>query len=477
MKKRVSKFDIGVYASGELFGGGTVVLFSFFYLIFLTDVVGLRPASAGLILLIVRVWDAFSDPVMGYITDNTRTRIGRRRPYFIAGFFAVIASWSLLWHDIGSTNQTTLFIYVLFANLFYTTVNTMVNVPYIAMGAEISNNARDRDLANGSKMIVSQLASLVAAVIPLSIVAFFADEAMGYRVMGFSFAILFAIPFLLMGIFVKEVNQDNVKKQPFKWSDFLIPFKVKSFNIFVLMFLLSTIAMNTLSTIFAYFMKYSVGRSDELTLVLGTMLLAQTFVVPLVIKLARKIGKPAAYRLFTLIWIIGSLSLIYVTNGAPDWFMYVASAIIGFGIGGAITLVYMMFPDAALITEAVTKKSNTGTVSGVVSFTRKLAGALAAFFVTMILELTGYLNPIKEQIDGVVVNTEQVQPEIFISSLNVMMVLIPLFIAIVSYYVSKLYKADNHLLDHLTKYLDFQRGDINEPELTTDESRLLLEKL
>ena len=85
-----------IFGSGDLFIGGTQVILAFYYLRFLTDVIQITPALAGTIVLISKIWDAVSDPMMGVLTDNTRTRWGRRKPYFFLAFFGIISSFILL---------------------------------------------------------------------------------------------------------------------------------------------------------------------------------------------------------------------------------------------------------------------------------------------------------------------------------------------------------------------------------------------
>ncbi|HAH96809.1 MAG TPA: MFS transporter, partial [Firmicutes bacterium] len=80
------------FGFGDVYGGGAIQIVNFFYLIFLTDYIGLRPAYAGIIFFIARGWDAIADPLMGVITDRTRTRFGRRRPYFLAATVLVFVS-------------------------------------------------------------------------------------------------------------------------------------------------------------------------------------------------------------------------------------------------------------------------------------------------------------------------------------------------------------------------------------------------
>ena len=102
-----------IFGSGDLFIGGSQVIMAFFYLRFLTDVVQISPALAGTVVLVSKVWDAVSDPLMGVITDNTRSRWGRRKPYFVLAFFGIISSFILLWYPVGFEEEAKKFVYVL----------------------------------------------------------------------------------------------------------------------------------------------------------------------------------------------------------------------------------------------------------------------------------------------------------------------------------------------------------------------------
>src|SRR5690554_1822313 len=86
-----------IFAWGDVFGGGAQALIGVLYLIFLTDVIGINPAIAATAILISKVWDAISDPLMGIISDNTRTKMGRRRPYIFFGGILVVIAFALMW--------------------------------------------------------------------------------------------------------------------------------------------------------------------------------------------------------------------------------------------------------------------------------------------------------------------------------------------------------------------------------------------
>ena len=81
------------FALGDIFQGGFFNIVNFFYGIFLTDVVGISPYWAGVVFLAGKIWDAVTDPLMGLLTDNTRSKFGRRRPYFLIGAPLVFISF------------------------------------------------------------------------------------------------------------------------------------------------------------------------------------------------------------------------------------------------------------------------------------------------------------------------------------------------------------------------------------------------
>jgi len=166
-----------------------------------------------------------------------------------------------------------------------------------------------------------------------------------------------------------------------------------------------------------------------------------------------------------------------VTPMAPVWMIYVSAGIIGAGIGGCIVLVYIIFPDIAEIGEAVTGNRSAGSISGAVSFMRKASGALASYFVALALQFSGYIKPIKTEIDGIIQNVEQIQPGSLILSLRIMIVFIPIGLAIFSYYSAKNYSGNNYVLEQLHKYLQFTRGESDKKILSEIEEKELFGKI
>ncbi len=97
---KLSRWQKIGYGLGDIYGGGSGVIVSFYYLYFLTDVVRISPGLAGTVILISKVYDSLTDPFEGLIADRTRTRLGRRRPYLLAGIPLVFLSFLALFYPI-----------------------------------------------------------------------------------------------------------------------------------------------------------------------------------------------------------------------------------------------------------------------------------------------------------------------------------------------------------------------------------------
>lgn len=162
--KEIKTQNIIFYGMGDLYGGGAFFVIGTLFLIFLTDVIGLTPAKAGLVLVLGKSWDAISDPLMGYISDHTRSRFGRRRVYFLIGIIPIALSFFLLWYPAEFNSETFLFLYYVFAYIFFSTIFTMVMVPYSALNAEMTENYQIRTRLSASKMLFSQFSSVSRSI-------------------------------------------------------------------------------------------------------------------------------------------------------------------------------------------------------------------------------------------------------------------------------------------------------------------------
>jgi oligogalacturonide transporter len=185
------------FGLGDIFGGGSGVVISFYYLYFLTDVVRINPALAGTAFLISKIYDAITDPFEGLLTDRTRTRLGRRRPYLLAGILLIFLSFFVLWYPVSFASEMGRFAFTLGAYLFFSTVVSIVMVSYNALASEMSLDYHERTSISTSRIFFSTVSSILSAVLPLEIVKLFPDVRSGYIAMGLIFGAFYALPFII----------------------------------------------------------------------------------------------------------------------------------------------------------------------------------------------------------------------------------------------------------------------------------------
>ena len=121
------------YGMGAMMDGGGVALMSCVMLSYMTDSLGIYAASASTVMMVSKIWDAITDPVMGHISDNTRSKYGRRKPYMVVGGIMLVIALLLLFAPIkewGVSGQAGLVAYVLFFYIVWNTCSTITQVPY-----------------------------------------------------------------------------------------------------------------------------------------------------------------------------------------------------------------------------------------------------------------------------------------------------------------------------------------------------------
>lgn len=458
-----------IFGSGDIFIGGSQVIMAFYYLRFLTDVVQISPGLAGTVVLVSKVWDAISDPLMGVLTDNTRTRWGRRKPWFVLAFFGIITSFVMLWYPVSFDSVTMKFVYVLLTYIYFSTVSTICLVPYSSMSSEISTDYQERNTINGMRLFFSQVSSLLAAVLPLTLVEMFDDPTMGWLVMAIVFSVFYAIPWLLMFAFTHERVPMTEQKSSFHPSSFVRPFGIRTFRKLILMYFLAYLSMDVVAAVFQYYMYYYLERKNEADLVIGTMLIAQIVLIPAVVSLANRYGKAVVYRYSIVIWLAGaSLMAIYQTSW-PDYAIYLIAALVGSGVVGCVVMPWSIFPDVTDVGELRFGYRIAGSFSGVLTFSRKFSGAIGIFAVGMILEFSGYLPPVREMVDGRYMETLQSQPDSVITALQLIVFMVPMVLLVPAFLAARTYPLDKQTHGKLRRYLEFQRGQEDTSNLSDGE--------
>ncbi len=403
------------YGCGALMDGGGVALMSCVMLKYMTDTLGIVAATASTIMMVSKIWDAVTDPLMGSITDNTRSRWGRRRPYMMFGGVLLIIALALLFAPIKEwwnvTSQAGMVAYVLVFYIVWNTCSTLTQVPYTSMASDISPSFQERNNANTIKLVFSAVAAGMAYVLPLLILGAREKGTMSgttfWIVMVAVFGTLFGGGLIITGLFTKErVKPEKVEKKKFNFKDFLKgyiqPYKNKSYGWHIGMYVSAFTCMDMLSALAAYYASH-VWRGQKMTLpIVGTMTFSSMFVVapimvaavlafPLVRVMMDKKGKAFAFRMGLPFYIIGGILLAVLDpDWCPAWVIPIVAFLMGFGFGGAQMIPWMNFPDTLDVAELTLGERPTGNYSGMMTLVRKIGGALGVGIIGWVLTGIGY---------------------------------------------------------------------------------------
>ena len=446
------------FGAGDIFGGGAMVIIGFFYLYFLTDVLLIAPAMAGVVFLVSKMWDAVSDPIMGIISDRTRTRFGRRRPYFLLGVVLVFLSFFMMWFPVDFALELHRFIFVLVAYIFFSTSYTIVMIPYFALASELTTDYNERTSLMSVRMIFSMGSSLLCAVLPLEIVKMFPEVRTGYIVMALVFALLFSLPFLVTFFATKERPEFQKEPEEFNFRrTFVEPFKTPTFIHVLLMYLFSMATMDIVMSIMMYFMTYYIGRPDEANFVAGALLITQMCAIPVYAMISRRIGKKRTYTIAAIWWLVTMILSLLITPENPNAVIYVFACVVGIGSGGIVVMIYSILPDVPDVDELYSDRRREGIFSGLMTFLRKASSALGIFIVSQIIAVAGYIKPVETIVEGKVIIEKQAQTPEFLTSLKVMFALIPALFLTIAIISAILYRLTPQVHDRLNAMLTARR--------------------
>ena len=280
------------YGVGDFYGGASVTIVSLLYLFFLTNVVGLEPILAGTVMLIGRIFDGTVDPFLGILTDRTRTRWGRRVPYFLWLAVPVAVVYVLLWLPMNFESQSTLFIWSSFTYVMSVIVFSAVMTPYAALAPDLTPHYDERTVLVNTRMAFSIFGALLGAVIPKMIIDAFPDSAKGYPLMAIIFGCIFIAIWLMMFFVMRGREQVYEQSDSANvWKSLRIVLKNRSFQALIGIYLFSFITNDILSANFIYYLTFYLTKDGLFTIVMGALLVSAALSLLIYTPLTRKLGK------------------------------------------------------------------------------------------------------------------------------------------------------------------------------------------
>jgi len=371
---------------------------------FYTDVVGVHIALLGALILGVRIFDAVTDPLIGVLSDRTRSSFGRRRPFIAAGAVALAVSIYLLFNppERPPTFETVWFgVWIFCVFLFW----TLVEVPYESLGPEITFDYHERIALFGWRDGALIAGTLVAAASPAMVSGLLglssspADERLKFFWISLFYGPLVVAFCVWCVLSIRERGTDRLPLRPGSGNGFRRILRNRPFIILLASYTVAAFGSNLPATLILYYVEY-VLQSTQADLFLALYFVTGVVFLPGWVVLAKRIGKKHAWILSMAVNTGAFTGVLFL--GPGDAAVYgVLVVLSGLGFGATVALPSAMQADVIDYDELITGERREGYYVGLWSITKKLAAALGVGLSLSLLGTVGY-EPNVVQSEGVV---------------------------------------------------------------------------
>ncbi len=388
-----------IYGSGDFGYSLNNSIIAALFPIFMMDVVGVTPALAAAILFIGRSWDYINDPLVGYLSDRTRTRWGRRRPWLLFGAIPFALTFIFLWLKPSFiSNQTGVLVYYVVAYIIYEASATVVYMPYFALTPELTQDYDERTQLTSFRMLFNILGGLTAYTLPMLVIGLMVPEnAPRVVLMAIIFGFLAALPYLLVFFGVREKKEYIEQEQPKLRDALKAARKNKPFFFAAMIYLFTWIVIILLETNFMFYIKYVVKRPTQSSLVMGLFFIAAMIALPFWNWISKKGNKRTAYIIGVSFWAATMCGLIFVKPETPFWILLVMCVLAGIGLSAAQVLPWAIIPDAVEWDEYQTGERHEGVFYSLITLLGKVANSIAVPLSLLLLEFSGYVSNAVDQ--------------------------------------------------------------------------------
>lgn len=388
LEERTPTSYILVYSSPVLavFLAGTLV--NFYLLKFSTDVLLIAPAAIGTILLVARIWDAVTDPAVGWLSDRTTLPMGRRRPWMLGSAIPLGGSIVMLWSPPTSLEGTALTLWIGVAVILFYTAYTAFRVPHIALGAELSRGYHDRTRVFGIMQAVESVGMLAAAG-----TLFFLEGADDPREFARSLSIfmgLFVVVLVTVAILrLRERSEFQGRGGKNPWQSFGDVMRNPHSRILIAVFFLEQLGFSALVTLMPYFSDYVIVSPGNTAIFLFSAVGGSLVSIPVWIWASKRFGKKSSW-----LFSIAVKSLLFAsasTLGEGDFMpMFGIALLFGLMNGCGVVVGPSLKADVVDWDEAETGERKEGSYFAFWNFVQKSAGGVAIWAVGIMLAVTNF---------------------------------------------------------------------------------------
>ena len=383
------------YGIGDLGGNLFFTMGGFYFLFYLTDVVGLAAGLAGTALMVGKIWDAVTDPVVGYLSDRTRSRFGRRRPWLFVGAWITFGSMVVMFYPpIGAP-----FVWALLATCLLNTGYTLINIPYGALTPDLTDDFHERTVLNGWRMSFAVVGTFIGAGAVLPLVAAFGGGAAGWTGMSAVTGAIIAASILVVVATVREKPHTGERPTQNILRSYRQVLSQKPFLLALIPWSLHITGVNIIQGALLYYFRFIYRDEAAFQIALPILLASAIVWIPIWVRISRSIGKKASYNIGMSIFAASVVVFFLIGHLAGPRVAYVIMAIAGIGFATQYVMPFSIVPDVVEYDYAENGVRREGVYYGLWTFMSKIGQAVGIAINGWVLQLFGY----REAVAGVAV--------------------------------------------------------------------------
>jgi len=383
-----TKLGFGI---GDLGGNLFFTIIGFYLLYFLTDVAVLAPALAGTALMVGKIWDAITDPIVGYMSDRTTSRWGRRRPYIFYGSFVLWGSMAVMFFFPKTEQQLFLFIWAALAYCLLNTAYTLVNIPYSALLPELTRDYHQRTVLAGYRMSFAVIGTFVGAAGVLPIVGMFRGERAGWTVMGFVMGAVMAVTALITFFTIREPRGQALGETEGFIKSYRRAMTMKVFNLALFPYIFHMTGVTIIQGALLYYFTYIYQAKAMFQVALLFLLASSILFIPVWVLISKRIGKKHSYNIGMGLLIAVVIAFFMTAHLNPVWYSFILLGIAGIGFSTHYVMPHAILPDVVEYDYAHHGIRREGVFYSLWTFSSKVGQALAIGLSGWILSLFGYV--------------------------------------------------------------------------------------
>lgn len=396
---------------------------------FLTDVVGLNISVVGSLTMLLTIWDAINDPIIGGIADRTNTkRWGKYRPHMIMGciMWAIVMMLLFFVPNISSGGKL---VYYTLALIFYSVFYTQFTVSWQALNSVMSTDVNQRNVLLTSRQMAGFISEALVGACTMPIVNHFSDERVGFMAATLLVSVTCIVTGLIAANGAKKKDYYNSIKTPEKihfGGQLNVVFRNKA--VICCAFLLGVVTLSNAinSAITLYYLKYVVKNVGVLSAQSILSMLRSLIFIPMMPFVLKKLGKNRTVELGMLLSLFTGIGLLILRESATPMEVIVMSFVSGAGFTIANVACLAMIPDCTDYTELKFGSCQAGFINAVITFMKKFFSSFSTLIVGGLMGLAGYAA------------NAEITPEIINTIVNIK-IATPFVLLIVAVIILKIY--------------------------------------